>query len=189
MSRYITDEEKQRIRELTAEGKTQLEIANALGWRGSPMPLRNRVYRWQKQMDLTLPWRGPRSPVLTPEEEKQVLALLKADVGTGRIAAKLNLRPYLVRKFAEEHGFGRKPTQWNSLPSAVREKILEEIRGRQNFGVDLAEKYAAYIGYKAILKVARETLNCPKFRPSRSTSGPLTSDWPQKHHPRGGLST
>lgn len=169
-----------KICALKRAGKTHAEIARLFHCH------RNSVYGVLAEHGLALPRRGPRVPVLTSQQQAEVLALLTQRIGTGRIAAKLGLRPYLVRQFAEQNGFRRTPGQWVSLAPEIRDKIVNAIREHQNFGLDLAEKYA--VSYKVILKVAHDVLKCPKFRSGHALDGPLTSHFPQKNQRRGKLS-
>ena len=164
---------EQKIRALTEQGKSQLYICKRLRLS------RATVYRLQKQLGLCLPKYGPRKPVLLPDDEMRVLALLASGLGTARIATRLGLSQYAVRKFAEEQGFHRRPALWRTLDPVTREKILQEIRTRQNFGIDLAEKFE--IPYKVILKIAHEHLACVKFRPGRAAE-PFSSNFPQRYH-------
>jgi DNA-binding CsgD family transcriptional regulator len=169
---HLTEKAEKRIVALRAAGKSHAEIARMLRCH------RNSVYRTLKKFAMELPRRGPRIPVLTPKEQAEVLALLQEGKGTGRITKKLGLRQYLVRQFAEKHGFGRRRL-WDAVPEDTREKIIAEIRGHQNPAVDIADKYS--ISYKVTLRIAHQVLHCPKFRPgSRGSGEPLSSNFPQK---------
>jgi DNA-binding CsgD family transcriptional regulator len=165
---------KETIRTLTEAGKSQKEIAQLTG------TSRGTVYRCQKQLGLTLHRHGIRCPEITPSQEKQIIGLLSAGLGTGKIAARLGLRQHGVRRIAEKHKFGRKPSECDALAPVTREKILEEITQQRNFAVDLAEKYS--VSYKTVLKIAHETLGCPRFSSGRPLCGPFTSNFPQKHN-------
>jgi len=141
-------------------------------------------------MGLSLPRKGPRIPLLSPQQEAEILSLLIAGKGTGPISRELGLPQSRVRGYAQSLGIGRR-RQWDSLPPEVRQKIIEDILEHHNFGVDLAAKYGGQgIGYKALLKQAKLILNVPTFRRSRAKDGPLTSDLPQNPPPaKGKLST
>jgi hypothetical protein len=161
-----------QIRRFTEAGKSQKEIAILTG------TSRGTVHRRQKAMGLCPPYRGPR---LSPERSQaaRVLELLRRGDSWRQICNELKVRESSVRRIAKENNI-RRVTQWDLVPPVMQAKILEEIRERRNFGVDLAYKYG--VSYKLILRLAHRELACPKFRSGYGE--PLSSNFPQKHHQR-----
>jgi hypothetical protein len=159
-----------RIRRLTQAGKLQREITQLTGIS------RSSVYRIQKLLGLTLKRHGIRCPEITPNQEKEIIGLLSAGLGTGKIATRLGLRQHGVRRVAERNGFRRKDV-WAALAPTVCAKVIAEIHDRRNHGLHIAAKYN--IPYKLILRIAHRELACPKFRSGRSE--PLSSNFPQRN--------
>jgi DNA-binding CsgD family transcriptional regulator len=173
---HLTEADEAAIRALTAAGKRQAEIVCALNIH------RNTIYRYQKQLSLCLGRPGPRCPVLTTAQENKVVRLLRSGAGTGRIATMLGLREWSVRAVAKKNHFRHQPGRRGcryEISEITRKKLEAEIRARQNFGVDLADKYPD-VSYRVILKIARRVLGVPCFRTGRRRE-PLTSDFPQRH--------
>jgi transposase len=176
----MTIEEK--IRELTAAGKQQKEIALALSWP------RNRVYRWQRKMGLSGKRPGLRGRILTEAQEAEILALLKAGWGSSKIGKHLGVGEHQARLVVKKFNFRRKPGEPGyryHLSPAKLQKITDEILEHRNFGTHLADKYRT--SYKLILKLAHELLACPRFRSGYGEPA-LSSNFPQKRHRRTSLS-
>jgi transposase len=163
----VTPETKNRIRELTLFGRSQREIADAL------QLCRASVYRAQRSMNLTGQRHGPKSPTLTPSQEKKVLSFLQSGMSTSKVARRLRIREWSVRLVILKFSFKRLPT----VSEATRANIVEEILARRNYATHVADKFD--VPYKTVLRIARETLGVPRFRPSRATP-PLSSDFPLK---------
>jgi DNA-binding CsgD family transcriptional regulator len=166
---------EKRILALTAEGKTQDEIARLLHCH------RNTCYRVLSKFGMKLPRHGPRIPLLTPEQERQIIGLLSSGVGTGRIAEQLGIGQYRVRQFAES-GFGHQRThvtRWRELEPEVQAKIDAEICGHQNHAVDIGERFG--VSDAVVLARARKILKCPKFLTGNSR--PFSSHLPQRQSP------
>jgi transposase len=162
---------EEQIRKLHQEGKSQKQIAALLG-----RP-RGLVYRWQKKLGLTAKRHGPRSPELDATQKVEVLARLKRGDSWKSICDELKVRDSAVRRIAKENGI-RRIHQWDLISPVTQAQIMEEIRERRNFGLDLARKYG--VSYKLILRVAHRELACPKFRSGYGE--PLSSHFPLRHH-------
>jgi len=178
MAEVLPIESTARIRELTIAGARQSEIAVQLGIH------RNSVFRWQRAMGLTSRRHGPRAPRLTASQERAVLRRLQRGHGTKRIADSLGLREWAVRTFARKHRFEHPagtPGHRYRLDGATRAKIVDEILNRRNYARDIAGKFG--VSYKIVLRLAHETLACPRFRSGRAE--PLSSNWPMRERRRG----
>jgi hypothetical protein len=161
--------QKRKIEQLTRSGKRQAEIAFLLRIH------RNSVYRAQRALGLTACQRP------SPEVEAQIVPLLRSGLGTGKVCRRLNVTEHFVRLTARKNKFHRKPGYRSHLPRAKRRRIVDEIKNRRNFAVDIAAKYHA--SYKTVLRMAHSVLGCPVFRPGRGS--PLISNFPQRHHGKG----
>lgn len=183
MNNHATEDEKKIIRRMTKRDKTQKEIAAALGWTASSS--RNRVYYWQNKLGLTLHRPGPRGPELNEEQKAEALSLLNQNLGVRKVFRRLGLREWAIRQLAAEHHISSS-TRFKDLAPEVQEKILEQIRQHADHAKHIAAKNNA--PYRAVVRVAHIELDCPCFVGGLSNP-PLRSNFPQKNHRRGGLST
>ena len=177
MSRFrLSEAEAQRLRELTAQGCEQQEIAEALGWRGTRMNRRNRVYRWQRALGISGSRPGIRAPELTAGQKRQALKLItKKRVGRQRVAKMLGVGEWAVRKVAKENG-GVKAF----ISAELRARVEQDLKQRTDYLVNIAAKYR--INYKFVRAWAHKL-----YGPARFLGGlvrpPLTSVEPQNHFP------
>ena len=166
--------EAKTIRALTAAGCSQKEIAARLG------RSRSWIHKLQRRLRITHDRHGPRPRVvITPALEREILSLLKAGRGGSRIGKDLKIGEHQVRLIVAKHRFRRRQGElgWKGeIDPATRAKLVDEIENHRNFAAHLADKYS--VPYKAVLKLAHETLQCPRFRSGRAT--PLISDFPQR---------
>jgi transposase len=163
-----TKQKRMMIEQLTRAGKRQAAIARLLGMH------RNSIYLAQRELGLSA-WQRP-----SPEVEAQIISLLRSGLGTGKVCRQLGVTEHFVRLTARKNRFHRKPGEVgyrSQLSPAKRQRILEEITQRRNFGTHLASKYK--VPYKLILKLAHETLACPRFRAGYAS--PFLSNFPQRH--------
>jgi hypothetical protein len=172
----MTAELKEKIRELTAAGESQQEIGRAL------KISRGSVYRAQKALGVSLPKLGPRKKEmdLTAGKKAEVLALLRSGTMSPRqIVDKLKVPHRAVRLLAEQHAIHRKKgnVPWmDRVSPELREKVLEEIRARSNYGTDIAQKFS--VPPSVVYELARAEHGVAQFRPGAAKEGPFTSNFP-----------
>jgi predicted XRE-type DNA-binding protein len=158
-------ETEEQIRRWTAAGVPQKTQAARLN---KP---RGYVCRAQSRMHITGHQHGPRVPEL---DENKVRRLLKRGVSQRVIAEKLHVSASSVRTFQDK----AKIPKPDLIPEHLRQQILEEIRQRELFALQIAKKLG--VSYKATLRLAHEGLGCAKFVGSRTRPGPFQSYYPQK---------
>lgn len=170
---------KQLIRKLTAQGVSQKQIAARLN------RSRGFVHVWQKRLKLTKPYRGPRKPMPSAEQEREILRLLET-MGRIRVAAKVGFSDHTVRAVERKHGFRRAPGThgWKGkVDPETREKLIEEIKARRNHAKRIAERDG--VPYKRILKMAHSVFGAARFRSGHGGSlVPFESRYPQKPEKR-----
>jgi hypothetical protein len=162
------------VREMTSAGAYQSEICAKLGWSGPGA--RNRIGKIQKALGLALDRHGPRCPELTPKQKARALRLLRRDLGVRKTAALMKVRPWAVRQVAKEHRINT----WTKIPYYVRDKVLKEIRLRQNYVIDIAHKND--VSYDYTLQLAHQERGVAKFIGGK-TEPPMSSVFPQHHFP------
>ncbi len=155
------DQLKERVAELTAQGKSQKEIALALGIS------RGTAYRAQKALGLTA---RPAPP--SPEQVKRLL-----DNGRSWRAAAVELgtSTHVVRYIAEQNGLRRK-----AIP--IPAKLVEDILAHKDYALGLSRKYRT--DYKKTLALVHLILGCGPLTPGR-TLLPLDSPWPRVNPRKG----
>lgn len=149
----LTDEEKQRIRSLAAEGLSATDIAKQMHI------TRNCAARWKKEFGF---------PTKRPLPAKQILKLL-GNTDQRKIAKLVGFPYRRVQEFAVGHGFGRTPSRELSLNELV--SLIGDIRDRLGSAASLARMYR--YSYKKTLVLAHVVLKCEKFLPTWKT--PLSS--------------
>jgi hypothetical protein len=165
---HLTAEEIEQIRKLTLQGMRQGKIAKLLHLG------RDTVGQWQVRMGL---------PTVPPIPEEEILKLFKLKWGGYRIAKHLHVPRNQVYAIAHEHGL---TLGWSKTPPENEARFIEALKRGENYRIRLARKYGVAICRAR--EIAKQVLKTERFRPGLSKP-PLSSDFPQRHHPRGGLST
>jgi len=164
---HITAEEKAEIERLTRAGVRQSEIARRLGITAPS------VSKVQRQMGLP-------TKLVWPEEK--IVELFKLGWGGYKISKHLKVPANQVYKIAHKHGLNN---GWKQTPKENDERFIEALKRGENYAKRLAIKYG--VAFCRANQLAHQILETPQFRPGLSKP-PLSSNFPQRHHPRGGLS-
>jgi DNA-binding CsgD family transcriptional regulator len=158
---------RQQIKTLTLARVSQKEIGQRLGFsRGS-------VYRAQKRLGLHA------SQGATPEQEEEILRLLRSGAGCSKIGRQLGVGEHQCRLIKKKYEIRRKLGERgyrHPLSASKRAKILGDIKLRIASAVVLAERH--HVGHKLILKLAHQIFGAARFLPS--AKWPLRSYFPQK---------
>ncbi len=164
---HITDAEKAEIERLTRAGVRQSEIARRLG---ITAPSVSKVQR-QMGLSTTLIW---------PEEK--IVELFKLGWGGYRIAKHLKVPVNQVYNIAHKHGLNN---GWKKTPPENEARFIEALKRGEGWIKPLAKKYG--VAFCRGNHIAHVVLETPQFRPGASKTT-MSSNFPQRNHPRGGLS-
>ena len=155
----LSEAERQKIRALAEAGRSQKQICDELGIS------RGRCQWYRRRLGLLAKKNGPHCPRIQKKTAAKILTLLREGHSQRQVARTLRIREWAVRRTAERNGF-RRPLMEEKLEPELREKIIREIRGRQNHAIDIAHKYGC--SYKLILRLAKRELGTIQFYPGRT---------------------
>lgn len=126
-----------------------------------------------------LPTRLPVRPI----PEMKIVKLFKRGWGGYRIAKHLHVPVNQVYNVAHKHGLNN---GWQQTPKENESRFIEALKRGDDYVRRLAIKYE--VAFCRARRIAHEVLKTREFRPGLSKP-PLSSNFPQRHHRRGGLST
>lgn len=157
---HLSVEEKRQIAKLSAQGRSQTDIARAM-----------HITRPTVELNLKKLGLPTRVPLL---HQEKILALLTKGVERRKIARSLGVSYRKVYAFAREHGFARAKRQ--PLSSERMAWLCDDVANRRGSAASLAKKYS--VPYKLVLQLAHSMLECERFLPIRQP--PLSSYFPMK---------
>jgi len=157
----------ERIYKLTERGLTQIEIARALHCGRSTVHCAHRL------LEVSGHRPGPRTPVVS---EGKILEQLRLGHSRAEVERMSGATTHMVRTVAEKHGISTRHPE-NALAPHERAQLIAEIRQRQDYAINLAEKFR--VPYKTALRLAHRELRVPIFIGSRTTP-PLSSPFPPR---------
>lgn len=168
---HLTPEEREQIRALTHERVRQSEISRRLGiWRGT-------VSKVQLEMGL---------PTVPPVPEAEIVALFHQGWAGYKIAKHLKVPANRVWEVMHKYGIHRADGTGCPTPKGDIEGFTQALKNRQGHIKPLGVRFG--LGFCKANDIAHEVLETERFRPGPSKP-PLSSNYPQRNHPRGGLST
>jgi hypothetical protein len=168
---HITKEERDEICRLTKAGVRQSEIARRLGITAPS------VSKVQRQMGL---------PTKLPTPEAKILALFREGWGGLKISKFLHVPANRVWEVMHKHGIRRADGTGSAAPKGDIEGFTMALKNGEGYIKHLGKRFG--LGICKAKDIAHIVLETPQFRPGASKP-PLSSNYPQRHHPKGGLST
>jgi transposase len=162
---HLTRSEKRNIAALTREGVKQIEIARRFGCGVDTVRAAQKasgIGRWV---------------MLTPEVEREAVALLRLGHGQYRVAQMCRVSQKKIHKLLAKYRIVHKagdPGLKLKKPEVYRQ-LVDAVRKREDFVIRLAEKYG--VSPCTVSRIAHENLGDGKFLPKWP---PLESYIPQK---------
>ncbi len=160
---HVTLEEKREIHRLRRTGMTLTSIARRMHL------TRNTVAKWA----------GPKPPI----PEAAILDLIHQGIGQLYIHELLHVSVRKIHQVAVKHGIQYANAK---TPKENEERFSEAVIRGENYIRTLAQQHR--VAKNRAHKLAHEIRETIKFAPGPSKP-PLSSNFPQRHHPCGGLST
>lgn len=161
---HVSNDEKEKIRELTLAGVRQSVIARTLKITAPT------VSKLQRAMGLP-------TRLVIPEDE--ILRLFREGWGGYRIHRHLKIPVNQIYRVAHENGFRRADGIGYPEPHGDVAGFIEAVKNREDHIKHLAEKFG--LGVCQANKIAHEILGTVQFRPGASKP-PLSSNFPQKNY-------
>jgi len=163
-SERLTKKERKKIAARIVAGDKQVEVAREFGIRAETVREVGREFgisRWRE---------------LTPAIEKEILELLRKEVGIHRVVKTSRVPESKVRAIMREHGIVHE-SGGRALPPEKRVQIAEAVRRRQDYCVRLAEKFN--VSRAAVQKIAHQVWGEGRF--NGSAWPPMLAVFPQRN--------